>query len=313
MSEIPNPSPQPDQPGEPDAATHSFEPSWANEETAYIPVVTGSAAVADSYATGDHPSGEDATEADEDAEDGAGLARRLLMVGGVPFVLVAVAIALVAGSAITWVISPNWGKTNVAAPARNVGVVPNTSAPSKAKLITYLSPNRIVIPAIHASAPVQNMGELPNRELDIPLNPLVVGWWDGGAHPGAPVGSAVIAGHINYAGVTGAMAHIGYLDPGNKIYVSGQLDDKAKTLEFSVTGVRTYRKVALPFAQIFSQTVAGRLVVVTCGGPFDEQTGNYLDNIVVYAVPVTKAPAAKKSGAKQPVSTTSVSTTATSK
>jgi hypothetical protein len=26
---------------------------------------------------------------------------------------------------------------------------------------------------------------------------------------------------------------------------------------------------------------------VTCGGPFDASTGNYLDNIVVFAVPKT--------------------------
>jgi hypothetical protein len=32
--------------------------------------------------------------------------------------------------------------------------------------------------------------------------------------------------------------------------------------------------------------VAGRLVLVTCGGPFDASTGNYLDNIVAFAVPV---------------------------
>jgi hypothetical protein len=29
-----------------------------------------------------------------------------------------------------------------------------------------------------------------------------------------------------------------------------------------------------------------RLVLVTCGGPFDEAGGHYLDNVVVTAVPV---------------------------
>jgi hypothetical protein len=36
--------------------------------------------------------------------------------------------------------------------------------------------------------------------------------------------------------------------------------------------------------------VAARLVVVSCGGPFDASTGHYLDNIVAYAVPSGTAP-----------------------
>ena len=39
-----------------------------------------------------------------------------------------------------------------------------------------------------------------NRELDIPLNPKIVGWWDGGARPGDRRGTAILAGHINYSG-----------------------------------------------------------------------------------------------------------------
>jgi hypothetical protein len=283
MSDKPNPHSTPDQPSEPEATVQPVDSTGSVQETTVFAAMTDSG----------EPAGDLSGEADDQGTDRAGVARRLLMVGGAPFILVAVAIALVAGSAITWVVSPNWGKTNVAAPVTNVGSVPASTAPANVKLVSYMTPNRIQIPDINANAPVLNIGELPSRELNIPLNPLTVGWWDGGARPGAPVGSAVIAGHINYAGVTGAMAHIGYLNPGDKVYVTGELHDKVKKLEFSVTGVRTYRKVALPFAQIFNQKVAGRLVLVTCGGPFDEQTGNYLDNIVVYAVPVTTKSASK--------------------
>ena len=80
------------------------------------------------------------------------------------------------------------------------------------------------------------------------------------------------------------LARIGTLDVGDDIYVTGYRQGKLVTLTFKVAGVRTYRKTTLPFAQIFDQQVAGRLAVITCGGPFDAQTGNYLDNIVVYAI-----------------------------
>jgi len=212
--------------------------------------------------------------------------KRADVLGGVPFVLVVFAIVLVAGSAVTWVISPNWGKVSTAAPARNVGTVPagpTSSAP--ATLITYLNPNRIQIPAIHADAPIYPEPTGPHRELQIPLNPRQVGWWSGGAHPGSPIGTAVFAGHINYAGVQGTLARIGSLNPGNMVFISGERDGKVVKLSFKVTGVRTYRKTNLPFTEIFNQNVVGRVAIVTCGGPFDASTGNYLDNIVVYAVP----------------------------
>jgi len=38
-----------------------------------------------------------------------------------------------------------------------------------------------------------------------------------------------------------------------------------------------------------SQQVAARLAVVTCCGPFNPATHHYLDNIIVYAVPVRPA------------------------
>ena len=125
-----------------------------------------------------------------------------------------------------------------------------------------------------------------DRELEVPPNPKVVGWWSPGAKPGASVGTAILAGHINYAGVQGAMAEIGRLDPGDEVDVYGTHNADAKHLvRFTVTGVRTYHKTHLPYAQIFNQKSVGRIAIVTCGGPFDASTGNYLDNIVVFAVP----------------------------
>ena len=51
--------------------------------------------------------------------------------------------------------------------------------------------------------------------------------------------------------------------------------------------VRTYGKDDLP-ASIFARSGRERLVLVTCGGPFDSRTHHYSDNIVVYAVPANR-------------------------
>jgi hypothetical protein len=209
--------------------------------------------------------------------------RALDYTGWVPFACAIASIMTIALAGITWVTSPYWGH-NPQARARNVGVVPTLSAPSA--VADIVSPNRIEIPKIHANAPIVRVGTTPDGELEIPLNPHTVGWWQYGAKPGATVGTAILAGHINYAGVTGSMAEIGTLNPGDEVYVFGKQNANDKhEVRFRVTGVRTYHKTHLPYQEIFDQKSVGRIVIVTCGGPFDATTGSYLDNIVVFAVP----------------------------
>jgi len=211
--------------------------------------------------------------------------------GWVPVACMIAALMTIALAGITWVTSPYWGN-NPQAKARNVGVIPTTASspaattPVARPVADVVSPNRIVIPKLKASAPIVKVGTTPDHELEVPLNPKVVGWWSPGAKPGAAVGTAILAGHINYAGVQGAMAEIGRLNPGDEVDVYGTQNADAKHLvRFTVTGVRTYHKTHLPYKQIFDQKSVGRIAIVTCGGPFDASTGNYLDNIVVFAVP----------------------------
>jgi hypothetical protein len=203
--------------------------------------------------------------------------------GWVPFACAIAALMTVALAGMTWVTSPSWGN-NAQAPSVHKGFVPKHLTPSA--VADIISPNRIEIPKIHASAPIVPVGTTPDGELDVPLDPKVVGWWRYGAKPGATVGTAILAGHINYAGVTGEMAAIGQLNPGDKVYIFGTQNAlRRHEVQFTVTGVRTYHKTRLPYQQIFDQKSAGRIAIVTCGGPFDAATGNYLDNIVVFAVP----------------------------
>ena len=206
--------------------------------------------------------------------------------GWVPFACAIGTIIIVAVAGITWTTSPYWGRGNAQAKARNIGDVPLTGGSIGRSVAAYLSPNRVEIPKLDTQAPIVKVGTSSNGELDVPVNPRVVGWWSPGAKPGAKKGTAIFAGHINYSGVTGALAEIGTLNPGDTVLVFGKHHGKQTEIKFSITGVRTYHKTRLPYEQIFDQQVAGRLALVTCGGPFDASTGNYLDNIVAFAVPV---------------------------
>ena len=214
--------------------------------------------------------------------------------GWVPVACLIAAFITVGVAGITWVTFP---PDNPQAKARNVGTIPTSvpqrpssaappTAASASPVADVISPNRIEIPKLKATVPIVKVGTTADRELEVPLDPAKVGWWRYGAKPGADVGTAILAGHINYAGVKGAMADIGRLNPGDEVDVYGTQNADARHLvRFTVTGVRTYHKTRLPYAEIFDQKSVGRIVIVTCGGPFDASTGNYLDNIVVFAVP----------------------------
>lgn len=202
--------------------------------------------------------------------------------GRLPLLCVLAAIVVVAASGITWVLSPNWGQRAVTAQGRNVGEVPTAPGLLAA---AFVSPNMIEIPKLKARSPIVDVYTLPGGELDVPKNPRVVGWWAPGAKPGARTGTAILAGHINYNGVAGSLAKIGTLNPGDAVYVDGVHNGRRTRVKFAITGVRTYDKKVLPYKEIFDQKSVGRLAIVTCGGPFDAQTGSYLQNIVAFAVP----------------------------
>jgi hypothetical protein len=155
------------------------------------------------------------------------------------------------------------------------------------KVAAVQVPVRLLIPAIGVSAPVLPTGVQAGGSLAIPPDPSDVGWWAGGGFPGEPVGAVILVGHINSAVLgPGALLRLQALRPGMVITVmaSGQ------AYRYRVVALRAYAKASLPVAAVFGQQVAPRLVVVSCGGPFDALTGHYLDNIVAYAVPSGTAP-----------------------
>jgi hypothetical protein len=67
------------------------------------------------------------------------------------------------------------------------------------------------------------------------------------------------------------------------------LQTGSRTYKYVVRAMRAHAKAGLPAAAIFSQQVAARLAIITCGGPFNPATHHYLDNIIAYAVPVRPA------------------------
>jgi sortase (surface protein transpeptidase) len=126
--------------------------------------------------------------------------------------------------------------------------------------------------------------DIGKGELAAPSDIRRTGWWRDGATPGAESGSVLIAGHVDSAKLgAGAFFRLREARPGDRVQV---ITADGATATYRVVSVRRYLKRRLP-PDIYSLRGEPRLVLVTCGGPFDRSSGQYKDNVVLTAVPVS--------------------------
>jgi sortase family protein len=140
-------------------------------------------------------------------------------------------------------------------------------------------PVQIEIPAIGVKARIIRLGLNPDRSLEVPANFADTGWWSGGPRPGES-GPAVIAGHVDSHTGPAVFYKIGDLRPGDAIVVDRRDGSRAR---FTVLGSERYPKAHFPTARVYGRTEGATLRLITCSGTFDQSTGHYLDNTVVYA------------------------------
>jgi LPXTG-site transpeptidase (sortase) family protein len=141
------------------------------------------------------------------------------------------------------------------------------------------SPSRVIIPVQDINVPVVPI-QAASGVLTPPSNPQELGWWAGGAKPGAMKGSALITGHTVHTG-GGALDNLNDLRLGNEVIV---LTDHGK-LTYRVIHVVDFTKghLADSAQRLFSQESRGRLVLITCS---DWNGVQYLSNTVVTAIAV---------------------------
>ena len=144
------------------------------------------------------------------------------------------------------------------------------------------APYRLRIPRIGVDALVMPIKSNEEGILEPPRNISVAGWWSDGAAPGEPQGSAVLVGHAVTNKVGGVFDDLGYLSRGDAI----ELEGSHATLTYRVQSNDVLSKddFARNAEQIFDQTRAGRLVIITCG---DFEGTVWRSNIVIIAAPVS--------------------------
>ncbi|MBC3762534.1 class F sortase [Quadrisphaera oryzae] len=155
-----------------------------------------------------------------------------------------------------------------------------TAVPLSAGLpSTVPAPTALRIPSLGVSSPLVRLGIRPDGSLEVPADAQRAGWFAQGVAPGG-VGPAVIAGHVDSRTGPGVFAHLAGIGVGALVEV-GRAD--GSTAEFVVTSVQQVAKDAFPTQSVYGPVAGPELRLITCGGAFDQSTGHYVDNVVVYA------------------------------
>ena len=148
---------------------------------------------------------------------------------------------------------------------------------------SVLAPTHVTLGAVSIDAPVLPVGIDTGKGI-LGVSPDIhhTGWWADGAQPGDKTGAVLIAGHVDSAkGGAGAFFNVKDAKSGDRVQLT---TSAGRTFTYTVSSVKAYPKSKLP-TDVWSKKGRARLVLVTCGGRFDQKTKRYVDNIVLTAYP----------------------------
>lgn len=174
----------------------------------------------------------------------------------------------------------------VRAPALLGEVEVRDASPETLEQLRSEPPQSLQIAGLDLDMPVTDVGLAEDGSMEIPASAAVAGWYRFGPAPGSATGNAVLAAHVDDPEIgLGPFASLKDLGEGDAVTVTTASGD---TLDYSVTRVERTSKREVDMSLVFSRDGDAQLVLVTCGGRFDWDTGHYEDNVVVYATPSTE-------------------------
>ncbi len=144
-------------------------------------------------------------------------------------------------------------------------------------------PVRIQVPSVQIDISIQPVGVGDDGEMAIPKDITIGGWYQYGSSPGSPVGSTVITAHVDaFDQGLGPFAYLKEMPADAEVIVTTAdgVDHR-----YVVASVQNVEKKQLPLDQVFDRAGAPRLVLITCGGQFDQNVLNYSDNVIAIANP----------------------------
>lgn len=141
-------------------------------------------------------------------------------------------------------------------------------------------PVLLEIPALAVRATIEEVGVLPNGQVDVPRVAMNVAWFRESALPGQKGKPSVIDGHLDSPTGPAVFYKLRFLIPGDEMVVTYENGDR---YVFVVEGKERYRFDQAPLAKIFGRNPGRMLNLITCDGAWDSGAANYQQRLVVYS------------------------------
>ncbi|RKT17200.1 sortase family protein [Streptomyces sp. 1114.5] len=179
-------------------------------------------------------------------------------------------------SAPTTGASGTTGSTGSTGTAGTTGTTPATAP----KPYAPSPPTRLLVPAAGVDAPVTGLGLNADGTVQVPPADRgeEVGWYRNGPAPGE-TGPAVLIGHLDTVHGPAVFRQLPKLQPGALIQVRRA---DGSTVDFKVRTLLQAAKNDFPTEQVYGDTPAPALRLITCGGRIGSD-GHWTDNIIVLA------------------------------
>lgn len=156
--------------------------------------------------------------------------------------------------------------------------VPEQPPAPQPKVMARSEPTRIRIPKIALDTSIVPVGLDANGSMALPGYD-VGGWYNGGPTPGE-MGPATIVGHVDSTTDRAVFWHLRELVPGDIVAVDRQ---DGSTANFRVTELKLVPQDAFPTTEVYGDIPYAGLRLITCGGTYNEATGRYSHNTVIFA------------------------------
>jgi sortase (surface protein transpeptidase) len=143
---------------------------------------------------------------------------------------------------------------------------------------------RIQIPSVSIDIQITPVGVQSDGLMEIPENIGVAGWHRYGASPSSETGSTVITAHVDdFIQGLGPFAYLSQIPADAEIIVT---TDDGVDHRYCLESVQSIQKEQVPLDQVFDRDGAPRIVLLTCGGQFDQNVRRYSNNVVAIANPL---------------------------
>jgi len=197
-------------------------------------------------------------------------------------------------------LGPAPSSTTSPAPSSKTAPVPSSTTRRAPAHSPKAVPDKLGIPVTvivadhHVQAHVSANPLNADGSLYVPPDPRAVSWSSQDVAPGTSHGTIILVSHINYSGVAGAFSDLSDYRVGQLITLA-LADGRRMKYAVAAPPIEVNKdKLGPRRAELFDQShsyglagrpKSGRLLLLSCGGVFDNRTGHYESNIFVFALP----------------------------